>query len=85
MTRLIETLLDPTESDHDTTAPVHDREVALIVARVQHDHPEVGCSTITELVERAFVELGSAKVQTFRVILAERMVRHRLSHEGPVP
>ena len=54
------------------------REVDMLTRRIQQAHPDVRLTTLTALVEQAYSELAESRVQSFRSILTERVVRLRL-------
>jgi hypothetical protein len=54
------------------------REVDMLTRRIQQAHPDVRPTTLTALVEQAYSELAESRVQSYRSILTERVVRLRL-------
>ncbi len=54
-------------------------EIDEVAARIHADHGEVPLATVTVLVHEAFASMLGARVQSFRSVLAERIVRRRLS------
>ena len=59
-------------------SPDHQGETASMIRRLHDEYSGVPVSVIADLVNGHFAVLGSAKVQTFRVILTERAVRRDL-------
>jgi hypothetical protein len=54
------------------------REISSLAHRLHEIHPDVSLPTISSLVQEAYAKLADARVQTFRMILTERLVRRRL-------
>ena len=57
---------------------VSEREADALVANLIQLFPDCAIDTLSALVRDAFDDLRDAKVQAFRSILAERIVRDRL-------
>jgi len=66
------------------SAGLDDRLVRQTVRRLAREHPQVPPEAIASLLNEALAQTAGAKVQSFRLVLAERYIRNHLNpRRGP--
>jgi len=71
--------LDCSTAGSPTVSARESREIDQLALRLQEAHPGVLPATLTKLVEQAFAELAQSRVQSYRLVLTERVAQLRLA------
>lgn len=67
------------DGDHQPRAAIDERAVADVVRRILASFPEVPPNAVRSMVSESLEATREARVQNFRLLLAERAVRRRLA------